>query len=816
MDSDVERRLRALVQERVRAQAEEIRFSLLQIQAGNPLGAERSPERRLQRIASKTTMTLRDAEAVSDMIGRAADSIAACKDGGAEAVQGPSIDFVGVDFLTKGRIAANSVGRVVIRTGKARGSGFLVGPGLFLTNHHVIPSALESEQMRVEFDYEAADGGGTLPVTTFQFDPSLCFVTSPIEDLDYTLVALGRRTSGAKDLGSFGYLMLSDAPDKHMLGEIANIIQHPNGELKQVVVRENNLVARDETHQVLHYLADTDKGSSGSPVCNNSWEPIALHHWGGPGLELKGVSGQWLRKDVNEGIRVSAIVRSLRDRMNSLPPQQRGVLTSLFVLWSSGDRGGPVAPQESFTESSATRKIERHDGSTSWIFPIEISVRAPLIDGHRSVRGETRPGQLQPHGEAQSVMQLAELKRSYAESFDDRGGYEPGFIPGFVVPVPSFENVGYALAVNSHAEGDDHPNELRYHHFSVFMNAERRLASVTACNIDGSRGVSINRRDKTATEKATPRDFGVESLGPEASDDFKPDRRILLEEQMARPFYEDQVVPGYAKPDFPGKDASKEQRQRYAAAMSERTARMLQKGHIVLRSDPSWGTVDEARAAEQDTFFYTNAAPQFGFFNQGSRDDKPGSKGKLRWRAVESYILRNAVVMRKRVCVFAGPVFSQDDPPYRFGSQIPMLFWKIAAWADGRALRAVAVKADQRAVFEHMTNGMPEGAESYDALEELSRVSEYLTTIEDIEALTGLDFGEALRHADIRAGDPMPVALAEAEGLPLAGFFDLPTKETGGSMPAGAKSVRKTSSVGAFAKERAAPRKKAVARKPKR
>jgi hypothetical protein len=40
-----------------------------------------------------------------------------------------------------------------------------------------------------------------------------------------------------------------------MLGEIANIIQHPRGRYKEAVLRENRLVARDETVQVLHYIA---------------------------------------------------------------------------------------------------------------------------------------------------------------------------------------------------------------------------------------------------------------------------------------------------------------------------------------------------------------------------------------------------------------------------------------------------------------------------------------------------------------------------------------------------------------------------------
>src|SRR5262249_927949 len=135
---------------------------------------------------------------------------------------------------------------------------------------------------------------------------------APVDGLDYTLVAVGDRASGTKRLDEFGYLPLSDASDKHMLGEFANVVQHPEGRLKQIVLRNNNLVPPDQTTQVLRYLADTQPGSSGSPVLNNEWEPIALHHWAGPHLETVSVSGRKLRVEVNEGIRISAIVKALR------------------------------------------------------------------------------------------------------------------------------------------------------------------------------------------------------------------------------------------------------------------------------------------------------------------------------------------------------------------------------------------------------------------------------------------------------------------------------------------------------------------------
>jgi endonuclease G len=65
--------------------------------------------------------------------------------------------------------------------------------------------------------------------------------------------------------------------------------------------------------------------------------------------------------------------------------------------------------------------------------------------------------------------------------------------------------------------------------------------------------------------------------------------------------------------------------------------------------------------------------------------------------------------MRRRVSVFAGPIFDdENDPPYRLESRIPMRFWKIAVWADRSTLRSIALIGDQRKVLDRLTEGMPE------------------------------------------------------------------------------------------------------------
>lgn len=766
MDTETEQQLRSLARERVRKNARQIQHSLKQIAAGNPLGAEPDPVRRTARIVAKAGLPQRDAEVLSTTIA----SMAASADepgrspAGAEALQGPTIDFVGMDFLSLARLVANSVGRVIFRSGRAQGTGFLVGPGIFLTNHHVIRDANDAAQMLVEFDYES----DAQPVTAFDFDADGCFVSDPVEGLDFTLVAVGQRRSGIKSIEDFSYVTLSDAADKHMLGELANIIQHPQGAYKQLVLRENSLIARDETQNVLHYLADTEKGSSGSPVCNNNWEPIALHHWGEPWLEVKSVTGEPLRRDINEGIRISSIVRALRQRQEHLHSPTREAVKALIERWDKALRGGPVAPRdESNTRTTlpaATSSPIPTMGSASsalvpgvtnpaisWSIPLQVTIEAELNGGAaraQSVLVLDRRRAAQPPS-------LRMERRPGAEvELNDRGGYEPGFIPRTLIPLPSTAAVPYRLARNQFAINGDAPHELRYEHFSIFVNADRKVASFTACNIDGRRVVAVNRANKTVTEDPSLSQLGVESLaGAEASDDFSRDPRILDSEQMGIEYYEKQDVPGFPLPSFPGRDAPQTDLKRYYSALAQRTGRMFQKGHIIMRGDPAWGTPDAALIAEEDTFFYTNAAPQLGYFNQGSPVRQPGSKGKLRWRAVETYVLRNAVTMRQRISVFAGPVFDDAyDVEYRFGIKVPMRFWKIVVWMGESGLQSIALLADQKPVLQELTRGVPEAAERFNDDDELARVSEFLSTVEQIESLTKLKFAAAVRDADVRRG----------------------------------------------------------------
>jgi endonuclease G len=759
--------------DRIAKNEAEIRQTLSNVEAGNPLASEQNGERLVTRLMAKNGLTREESEAAA--LGIRAFAFATMTDdqrsnllkttsgGGAEAIWGQSIDFIGVAFLERGRRAAQTVARVAFQGGRGLGSGFLVGQGLFLTNHHVIPEAAAARELCLEFDFELDLRDNPVGRTVFALDPDLVFLTDPVTGLDFTLVGVGERLAGVRDLASYGFCPLSDASDKHAIGEVVNIVQHPQGRYKEVVLRENRLVAR--APEALHYVADTEPGSSGSPVFNNQWQPVALHHWGTPFRNLLDDKGQRVPREVNEGIRISRIVTAINAKTPELEPRSRDLIARAVLQWTRVKRAEeiyPDRPEERQTPSSRPRT--NADGSMTWTFPLEITVRAPLLTPE-PVEQATRPPAVPIAAEPSRLGLGGERALKPNSDYSDRGGYEIGFIPGHSVPLPRVTGSAPGKpAVNREARAGDDPHELKYHHFSAIVNADRHLTFVLGCNIDGRRSKYINR-EKGTVEPLDPvnPDHGLmERLelfpGAEASESWYDDRRHSGW-VAGQDVYERQVVAGHLNTRSMG-----------------RTLRMFQRGHLVRRLDPAWGSEQEARLAEADTFHFTNCTPQVGFFNMGQGAPRQsGTGGGKLWRAVENLVLRNARTMRTRVSAFTGPIFSEEDREFRT-IQVPGRFFKVAVWADEEGeLRSLAMIADQRPVIDvwpealfssREESGEALGAEAFGDADELERVQDFLSTIEAVEAATGLDFGNEIRTADVRTGE-QDVQPARLEEVPL-------------------------------------------------
>ncbi|MGW1672364.1 trypsin-like serine peptidase [Streptomyces sp. NPDC002324] len=240
-----------------------------------------------------------------------------------ERILGVSRDLQAWSFLPRGARAARTVARISVRENGRElpvGTGFLVSPNLLLTNHHVLPDVEAARQSFVEFDAQVTVDNASQPATRLELDPDGFFAAD--QRLDFALV----RVAPGPDLRpagqTFGWNRLSAQKGKLVIGEPVNVIGHPMGRLKEIAVRDNTLQVRLD--DFLHYETDTEPGNSGSPVFNDQWEVVALHHSGVPRTDGQ---GRVLRRDgqvwqpgdgddaidwvSNEGVRISSILKHL-------------------------------------------------------------------------------------------------------------------------------------------------------------------------------------------------------------------------------------------------------------------------------------------------------------------------------------------------------------------------------------------------------------------------------------------------------------------------------------------------------------------------
>jgi len=199
-------------------------------------------------------------------------------------------------------------------------TGSMVSPRLLLTNNHVLGSREEAARSVVKFDYQLGENGVALAVSTFELCPDAFFATDTA--LDYTLVAVASTAKEGAPLAHFGWNRLIGTEGKILKGYPVNIIQHPEGNYKQIVLGGNEVLELSQDDFL--YDADTLPGSSGAPVFNREWEIVALHRRSVPHLiegKIVTKGGQVWTRNIPEseiwwignlGTRVSSLVRHIK------------------------------------------------------------------------------------------------------------------------------------------------------------------------------------------------------------------------------------------------------------------------------------------------------------------------------------------------------------------------------------------------------------------------------------------------------------------------------------------------------------------------
>jgi len=202
-----------------------------------------------------------------------------------------------IAFLQRAVRLANAVAYIEINSNL--GTGFMITPNFLLTCNHVLPDEESANQALFRFNYQQNIDAGIGPTKDYKRKNGGVFHTS--NDFDYTVVEIAGQPGIEWGVIEVPTILIS--PVK-VDGRV-NIIQHPGGRPKQLSFRNNFVEYLDE--KVIQYVTHTESGSSGSPVFNDDWELVALHHAGGI-IREPSTQRRYYR---NEGIIVKAILGNL-------------------------------------------------------------------------------------------------------------------------------------------------------------------------------------------------------------------------------------------------------------------------------------------------------------------------------------------------------------------------------------------------------------------------------------------------------------------------------------------------------------------------
>ena len=311
----------------------------------------------------------------------------------------------------------------------------------------------------------------------------------------------------------------------------------------------------------------------------------------------------------NEGVRLSQILirlkaaalvgdaNRLRDSMFSTEPsslsritRQRAGTEAAEQQASNAIDRSPAPPLISNISATVSNdapivaSFSGSGGSATVTIPLQIQIAVRILEPVTVTSAPVPTSTAEP---AQSVVAESEPAGEFEEAvsidpdYSGRLGYDPEFLGkgSLRVNLPKLpKKLAKSAALVSAPAPSALPFELKYHHYSAVMHSTRHLAIFTAVNIEGDRDQHLTRE----------------------SDKWIRDPRIDLDSQIGNEFYKHTP---------------------------------FDRGHLVRRIDPAWGSNSQlAKVANDDTYHFTNCAPQHRDYNRGLE----------LWRGLEDFLIERA------------------------------------------------------------------------------------------------------------------------------------------------------------------------------
>jgi V8-like Glu-specific endopeptidase len=224
-------------------------------------------------------------------------------------------DMQDVGTLKAALRRTSAVCRIEIPGGRF-GTGFLIAPGLVLTNYHVLNSeGQETEaqmrenalQARLRFGFISAGRGQEAAGQVFKLDrQNPILKSSIIGKLDFALLRVEDAIRQAEGIEPVEYSL--DAP---AIGTTLNMIQHPEGRVMKLALSGNGVTWKSDDMRLIQYVTLSAGGSSGSPCFNDEWNVVAIHH----AEETQRFAGIIAAGTVREGILFGRIYEQIKEHL---------------------------------------------------------------------------------------------------------------------------------------------------------------------------------------------------------------------------------------------------------------------------------------------------------------------------------------------------------------------------------------------------------------------------------------------------------------------------------------------------------------------
>ncbi|MEO7959961.1 MAG: DNA/RNA non-specific endonuclease [Ginsengibacter sp.] len=622
-------------------------------------------------------------------------------------------DSVYSNFVELIRNAKQKVGRVAVKIGNkniAFATGFMVAENLMLTNWHVFKTREDVADSEIQFHYELDILGNPRTAVSFKLQSNVFYYSN--KQLDYCFVAVSDTDlSGTISIHDTGYIFLDPALGK--LGnekeEALNIIHHPDGDYMQLSIRKN--LFTNITPTSIWYQTDTAPGSSGSPVFNDQWQVVALHHMG---VGRRNIAGEYIDKEglvipkingkidpskivweANEGIRISVVLKDIFATFPGHPMVQSLQAKPGITALENGTSALTDLPSTHLKNDNMETDSDYNNVRIS--FPASLIERTGVINisiSQENLNGVSIAGTQQALTDTAEA-DAEELKQLEAAlDFSLCKGYQSRFLGTHLnisLPKPQKALKKFIAKIN----GTD-SYILKYFKYSTIFHSVRMMPVISAINVDGN---PDKRLDTTARK-----------------DTWLRDTRLGFDIQLDDAFYRNSG---------------------------------FDRGHMSRREDANWGTTaEEAKKNADLTCMYTNTCPQLAGLNQSGR--------KGLWGKLEKVVLESGAEAETgrtgKISVFNGPVFKEADPVFR-GIQIPMDFYKIILWlTDNGNLKATAFKLTQVGLTDDID------FEQLD-LEQNSEFKEFQCSIKSLQEATQIDFSDLFQYDTFEGNEGEEVEL---------------------------------------------------------